>query len=265
MIFDYTNYRKYLDAQLSPPIGVRGAKSGLCKHLNCQTGFLSQVLGGQSNFSLEHAILTSEYLKHSSEEEKYFLLLVEYEKAGSARLKKYFQKEIDSILKSRNEIGNRITINNELTKEMQDVYYSHWLYSAIHVLCSIPMYQTLDQICDKLRIERQRALKILDFLTQQKLVVTSRGYYRMGPARIHLRNDSPFILRHHVNWRLKVIEELGRGIEDNLHYSSVMTLSKDDFKKIKNILLDAIERTEKIMAPSKEEICCIMNFDLREI
>jgi uncharacterized protein (TIGR02147 family) len=264
-VFEFIDYRKYLSQRLSPPFGKRGDKSSLSKHLNTQTGFLSQVFSGLSNLALEHTISVNEFLGHSEEESHFFILLVELEKAGSVKLRQYFMKQIESVLNNRKEIEGRLKQKKGPNKKVHDKYYSKWHFSAIHILTSIPEFQEVDKISQKLSLEKALVSSVLDFLTLNGLVEKKKGKFIIGPTRIHLSKNSDFIGQHHLNWRLQSIQQLNKVSEDDLNYSSVISLSREDYFKIKEILLKSIEQTEEVLAPSPEEILCSLNMDFFEL
>lgn len=232
---------------------TRGMRSKLAKYLNCQTGYISQVLTGNTNFSLEHAIQVNRFLSHSEEEADFFMLLVEYERAGSDELRDFYQLKIKKILKSRNEIKNRIKVNSNITVSDFVEYYSHWYYSAVHVLVSIPEFQTKTAISSKLNLNSYQLNKALEFLCAKELINQDGDQFTIGKARIHLDNKSPMIFKHHTNWRMEAIKTLESNDPTDLHYSSVITLSVKDVQKIKKTLLKMLEDIEPILLPSPEE------------
>ena len=89
--------------------------------------------------------------------------------------------------------------------------------------------------------------------------------YSIGKARIHLGADSPLIARHHINWRLQAMRALEKGERENLHYSSSVSISHEDFSKIREILVRAIESVKEVVRPSPEEKAACFAMDWFEI
>ena len=76
-IFTYTQYKTYLLAVEQSSV-VKGYRSRLAEATNCQNAFVSQVLNGEVNFSLEQALKIANFLHLQGDEYQYFLWMVEY-------------------------------------------------------------------------------------------------------------------------------------------------------------------------------------------
>lgn len=250
---------------LAPTGESRGMRTQLAENLGCNIGFISQVLGGDANFSLEHAMIIADFIKLTGQEREYFLLLVHLEKAGSKKLQDYYQKHIDEIVQKRAEIKSRVHTTKNLSEKDYLLYYSQWYFVAIHMLLSIPEFQTKQSVSNKLHLDSAIVDEVITFLVEKNLVIEDKGRFKTGPTRIHLNRSSPLISKHHTNWRLEALKTLSIKNEKNLHYSSVITMSATDAKKIKDILLKALEEVEVILKPSPDEEIFSLNFDMFEL
>ncbi len=67
-LFDYSDYKKYLSDRLKT-----GTKSKFAACIGCQPSFLSQVLGGSPDLSLEQGILANEFFGHTGAETQFFM------------------------------------------------------------------------------------------------------------------------------------------------------------------------------------------------
>jgi uncharacterized protein (TIGR02147 family) len=264
-VFEFNSYVDYLKNVLSSEGVKRGRRAELARFLSCQTSFVSQVLTGRAHLSLEHAILVSEFLHHSNDERGYFLLLVQREKAGSQRLRRHFQEQIDQICDRRQIVRARIEVRDKLNDEDQATYYSMWWYAAIHVLTALPEFQTREEMGRKLGLSPEVVSHALEFLTQIGLVVEKNQRYSMGRTRIHLDARSPLIARHHANWRLKSIDAIENTASENLHYSGLIGISRSDGRRIRSMLLDILQKTEPILRASQEEAAYVMLLDFYEL
>lgn len=258
VIFDQANYRNYMKTRLDLR---RGSRSELADFLGCQSGYISQVLQGLSDFSLEQGMKICSFLQLSEEESHFFMLLLQLEKASTTSLKDYFHHQIKHIKKERDEIKNRIKVNSDLSVEDYHQYYSSWEFAALHILTSIPAFQNKEVIRKKLKISHARLNEVLEFLVAKGLI-EEKGYkYNIGKKRIHLPKDSPFIVSHHKNWRLHSINILSDKNPHNLNFSGVFSLATNDIEKIREIVLSAIEKSESVIGPSLEEELVYLGID----
>ncbi|MBS1958356.1 MAG: TIGR02147 family protein [Bdellovibrionales bacterium] len=260
-IFEFENYKTYLNKLLAPTGETRGARSKLAEKLNCNIGFISQVLNGGSQFSLEHTAQIAEFLDLSEKEADFFFLLVQFERAGSEKLKKHLKRQISAIQKQRKEIKSRIKDSKELTEADYSTYYSNWSYVAIHMALSITQYQSKSALKEKLGLTSKQVDSVIQFLVQKGLIIEEKGNYKTGPTRIHLSRSSPLICQHHSNWRIESMKAIPKQIESNLHYSSVMTMSVADAEKIRSVVLKSLEDVEVILRPSPNEEVFVLGID----
>lgn len=253
-IFDYENYKLYINERITDsPSKGRGIKLKISEFLNCQTAFVSQVLNGDPNFSLEQAVKLNKFFEHTREEARYFLLLLQLLRAGSSELQEFFKLEMKEILDKRSDLKNRLDIKNSLKKVDQQIYYSNWLYACVHMLVAIPEFQTPQAISRHLNLPREKLMEVITFLEETGLIQRKGAHYEIGVTKIHLSKDSPQIQRHHTNWRMQAIRSIDINDSIDLHYSTVVSMSKADVPRVKEILIKAIEECRSVIRESKEE------------
>lgn len=260
-VFEYRGYKEYLLAL----VGERDRKSGLraavARALQCQPTYVSQVLYRSAHFSLEQADAISDFLGHSREERQFFLLLVQKERAGTVRLARFFDEEIQRALKARLSLTARLGQKNTLSEAHRSVYYSSWQYAAVHMALTIPELGTFAALQKYLSISSARLTTILEFLCSTGLALKTPQGYKSGESQIRLGNASADIIKHHTHWRQQAIESLERETMADLHYSAAVTLSADDVFKIKDGILAFIQANIKKIRDSKEEELYCLNMD----
>ncbi|MCB9025989.1 MAG: TIGR02147 family protein [Bdellovibrionaceae bacterium] len=264
-VFEYKNYRDYLIDQLGGLRRRTGQRSLLARAINCQTAYLSQILNGNADLSIEQAVDVNKHLAHSQSESRFFLLLLQKERAGTLEAKNFFQEQIDETIANRLLVKNRVITNQEISKEDSSQYYSNWQYIAIHMALSIPGLQTKESLATHFSLSLSRVTDILEFLEEIGVVKNQNGHFQMTPTHIHLGNDSENILKHHSNWRLQSLKSLDRNKKGDLHYSVVYSLSKKDAKKIYDEMLKVVENNLKIVGPSAEEVLYCYALDFFEV
>lgn len=260
-VFDFKDYKIYLkniENQRSKE-GLRGFRSSLARASQCQTAYISQVFNGNAHFSLEQALSISEFLGHSKEESQFFILIVEFSRAGTPGLQKHFSDLMEEQLQKHLNLTNRFKIKEILSLEDQVIYYSEWVYSAVHMATTIPHLNSVEAISFFLQIPNRKIQIILNFLCSVGLVQkVSYDKYTIGIQRLHLKNDSPLKDKHSSNWRIKALNMMRQEDKINLHYTSVFSLSYEDMNKIKANLTKEIETNNEIIKGSSEQtLACI--------
>ncbi len=261
--FDFTDYRDLINALLSEKLG-RGSKVKIAEILNCNPGYISQVLNKTKiQFSPENIIKISSFLKLQPTEEEYLLALLYLEKSGSKDLTQYWERKVASLRKDHHKIEKQVKQQTtELSDLVKATYYSHWAYSVVHMAVSIDKFENSKEIAAMLKIAPSLANKIVNFLEEHHMITKNKKYYEIGKTRIHLKPNSPLIKTHHQNFRNKAIISLEEENDFDLHYSAVLTLSKKDALKVRQLLLNFIASKEEILIPSANEEIIGLNLDL---
>lgn len=260
-VFDFGSYRDFLEKRLAKTGPSRGARSKLADFLGVKGAFISQVLGGSQNLSLEQAMLVSEFLQLHPEEEDYFILLVNFERAGSQKLRDHFEKKVRKIQAARREIKSRVKSNVSVTPEEQLAYFSSWINAALHALITIPAFREPRLMAKRLGVPLSVVERHLAFLERIGLAELKNGKYQAGKARIHIDRDNPHLARHHLNWRERTIVPLSVDLRDGQHYTCVLSASAADAEKIRQLWLKFLDGVEPIIAASPEEELYAIQWD----
>lgn len=253
-IFEYSDYKMYLmDLLKSKPGRGHGFKTQLAKAANCHLAYVSNILNKEAHFSLEQAEEVNKFLGHTRDEGHFFLLLIQLSRAGTPLLRARFKDQINEILEKRLVLKDRVDIKKNLSEIDQIKYYSSWHYAAVHMGISLLKLRTRDALVDHFNLPIERINEILEFLISINLVVRQGNRFEVGVGRIFLGSDSSMILKHHTNWRMKAIESLDRTFKTDIHFSSVVTLSSSDVRKIKEQLIKYIEDIRGIVRESSRD------------
>jgi hypothetical protein len=94
-------------------------------------------------------------------------------------------------------------------------------------------------------------------------LVRSEGEkYLPGSTQIHLPKDSVAIQQHHANWRQMALSRMDSDqAHEDLHYSSINSVSVDGARRIRALLTQAISDAIEIVKPSPEEQLVGINVD----
>lgn len=253
-IYNYHDYRDYLNHYIQARrILERGIQAKLAESIGCQAAYVSKVLAGDAHFNLEQAERTAVFCNHTRDEKHFFLLLTQQTRAGTPSLKKYFGDQIEELKNRNKSLKEHINLDNVSDLETQLLYYGHWSIAAIHVLLTIPKYRTRVSIAEKLNMSASDVNRTLDFLKSKHLVEEHGGTLGVGKVGLHLGADSPVIRQHHNNWRLKALDSIARGDINDLHYSSVVSISESDRERFRSDLIKWIVEFRNSVEASKEE------------
>ena len=154
-----------------------------------------------------------------------------------------------------------------LSKEDQALYYSNRLYALVHVAVSLSSINTIDNLEDLIKVNRDELNSIIQFLLEKNIIALDESNnYTTGSGHTFLDKSSPFLKTHHQNLRRHASLKVERNLKSNdLHYATYFTLAKKDFEKIKKNFLDLISENLKIVEPSEEETLCCNIIDFFEI
>ncbi len=266
LIFEFTDYRDYLNAYLAKlPKRGHGFRAKMAEFMKCEGSYVSRVLKGHSHIQLEQAEALSRLLEHSEEEIDFFQYMILLARAGTPTLKAHFKKKMDAVVDRRLKIRNRVRTQLPFSMEQQSRYFSHWHYSTVHMLLLIPELQTREALLQHLKIPAKRLHEILGFLLDAGLVEAAQGKLKVGPAVIQLPGDSPLAIQNHINWRQRAAQIIADEPDRGMHYSSVLTMSAHDAKKIREIYIQAIEKMNAIVDNSGNEVAVTFLLDYFEI
>lgn len=262
-LFNFIDYRAYLKAWLEHARAEGTSNlSRVSEAIGVHTSFLGHVLSGVKSLSFEQAAELSDVLNHTVLEREYFFTLLQIDRAGTQKLKKYWAEKKQLILNERDKVKSRVGKHLELSAEDRAVFYSSWIYVAIFVATAINDGQTLDQISEIFNLTRTKAEEILTFLTQTGICERDGAIYKMGKSVVYISNDSPLVVKHHTNWRMRAIQKMDTREPFELFYTSPMSMSLTDFKKIRELLAKTIESSLEICraSPAEEVVCLNIDF-----
>jgi len=260
MLFEARDYRDYLRKYLaSLPKNGRGELSRLAQHLGVNNTLLSQVLAGTRDLSGEQAFALTRYWGFDETHTDYFLTLVQIERAGTKAFRDHLDEKRRRLRDENKKLANRVKTRTRLGEEERRVFYSSWIYSAIHLWTTTnPEGVTVDEIANRLGVARARVQTTTAFLAEVGLIVSHGSRWRVGVESTFLEHGSPHLPPHHRNWRLRAIEKAETITKEELMYTAQVTLSREDFEKIRALLVETIDRSAKIVLPSPaEDLACL--------
>lgn len=266
-IFEFEDYKKFSLKHIKRlPNAGRGQLQKLAQFLAVHPTLISQVFRGDKNLTSEQACRAAEFFGMNDQELGFYLALVERERAGNLILKKHWQSRIESLREENRTVSSRLSPTYNLSQSKKIEFYSSWQYSGIRLGTSIPKLQSPEALAERLGLSVKRVREVIEFLVESGLCVYEKGQVKMGPARTHIPADSPLVTRHHLNWRLKALEAHENLRKHELAFTAPVSIATKDREKVREIILQAIERINKLMDETEsQELSCLAIdwFDIR--
>lgn len=261
-LFDFDDYCAYLKAVIAAqPRRGHGYRSQLAKVIGCHIAYVSQVLAGKADLSLEQAEALNGHLGHSESQADYFLLLVQSARAGSVPLRARLRNKIDLLRGKQNQLRHRIEQTDKVADEHMPKYYSSWIYPACHIATTLEKPPTSRDLARLLRVSEDTVVKTMRFLSQAGLVNETGSGWTPGISRVFLKSDSPLIVSNHRNWRLRALSEIEADPSRGLHFSGLFSLSETDAIQIRTELLEKIEEVRSVVKASRAEELQVLGLD----
>lgn len=264
-IFDFHDYKHCINEWIaSQPRNGHGQLRQMALHLNVNSVVMSQIFRGDRDLTVEQGLAISSFIGFTDLERDYFMLLIQKNRAGNRELQTYFEKQLEQLRTAATALKNRVK-HQKFTDEDKATFYSQWYYSAVRLGVSIPHLDSAAAVAQHLNLDRALVSKVIDFLKSHELIVEKKGRLDIGPQVTHVGHDSPFVNRHHSNWRLKGLQAMESPSEKNLFYTGPMALSQDAANDIRKILVETVEKATKKAAPSDSEVLRCLNIDWFEV
>lgn len=261
-VYDFDDYKTYVNRYFeSLPHGGHGEYRRLALHLNVSTTMVSQVFKGDKHLSLELGMEICNYLAFGEKETDFFLLLINYQRAGSYRLKQRLKAQVEKLQKDARKMEYRIKKYAELTPEDKAQFYSSWVYSATRLLTDLEKFPDIATIAEHLHLPRAQVSRIMDFLLEKQLVIKKEGRLKLGPARTWLGAGDALVSRHHQNWRLRGFQQMHNNDENDLFFTVPMTMSAELAETIRRELPTFLSSITDRVGPSEAEVSRCLSLD----
>jgi len=241
---------------------TRGIISQIAAACGCDRTYLSQVLNGKADLTPDHLIQFCESWGIGESDSDYLLLLLLRDRSSSLKARKFLDARVKQAKTEALTLSNKVVGKEkpkEIREELRALYYSSWIYGAVHILTSIPEFQTTSAIAQKLSVQPLTINQTLKDLVEMGVVKSEKGRYTHVGGDIYLPRQSAQISAHHLGWRMKSVE---RACEKgDVHYTLTFSVSSDDVEKLRLQIIDLIEAQRRIVRASGCETACVFCVD----
>ncbi len=230
----------------------RGGVKLLAESLGCHPTFVSQVIHEKAFLNHDQAFLCCKYFRLNEDETEFFMARLNFERAGSREAKKYFQSILDNKLRDRRIFYKRVGLSSSLEEGDEYKYFSQWIIPVVHAALQLPNGQTKEKLATLLRLKESDILSALRVLRNVNLVKEKNGIWKVETESLHIPSKSLAASNFHVQWRLKTAAKLTETERTNSdsHYSSLFAISEETAEKIRDILLQQMQKARKSMVES---------------
>lgn len=260
-IFSFKHYKPYIVAYVKALGEPWGYWAQLAKAMGCQPAALSRCLKDKNHLTVDQVLALSRFWSLSSLESEYLLSLLDSERALHQETRNYFLQKLEQIRLENENLTNRFKKESFAKSEDVALYYSNWIYMAIHFATSVPKLQTVTSLSQRFHISKSQTQSILERLQAMGLVSRKGDHWLFEGGEFHLSKTSPLVSTHHQNWRSRATLDSQNLNHDGLHYTAVYTMSEADFTVLKQKFLKWIDTSREIVSKSNEEEVITFNLD----
>lgn len=258
-LYKFDHYRKHLESMIKAHAAEYGYKSKLAKAAGCRNSFISQVLSGSYDFSLDHAIGLSKFWKFGEAEREYYLALVGLAKAATAPLREHYRETLSRLRKDQERTILRGPAQ-EVPDQAKTAFYSSWQHIAVWVALELDQFD-VSRVAKRLGVDAKLAKRSVEILIDAGLVQSKDGKLSYAGGNLVVPPQSPFEEMHVSNWTQRAALDVRRREQalESLHKCWLFTLSQQDYARLREMLLEFIQTTATITRSSKipTELICL--------
>lgn len=264
--FDYEDYKKFVREKLKTfPRGGHGQFLKMAKILSIHTTMVTHIFKGDSNLSVEQGLLLAEYFALTPLETEYFVTMIQLARASNSHSRKYFLKQLGDLKNRALNLSERLQVRKSLTEADQGIFYSSWYYSGIRMLVATREFRSAEEISEVIGLPVVTIARAVEFLISRGLLVMKNAKFEVGDTLTYVGRDSPFVNKHHLNWRMKAMQQLEHVPDDELVFTNSIAISAADFVRVREELVAFLEKYKAIGDPSPSEQVCFLNIDWRKL
>ena len=247
----YQTYKQFLKDLIAER--GRGSQTQLAAALRCTKSYLSQVLNDPTHLTQEQAFEVAKFAGLDSQATKFFLLLVQYERADHHELKTFLSQEIEAYrgkkqatlpFKHEQELRIKTAYRNE--------FYSAWRYMAINTALRVHHLSTAASIASYLGVPKKEVTRILGRLELMGLVTHQNGKYKNAEATQTVLDEDALLMENVLRACSNYLADaLARAQKTGSNYAAFLALNSEDVKKASDILTQTTKKLHDLGISSK--------------
>jgi Domain of unknown function (DUF4423) len=192
---------------------------------------------------------------------RYLLLLLQESRAGTQALKRHLREQREELKEQALSVQDRTPKEREMTDTELAQFYSSWTYSTVHLLSTLDKSISIGEAQRFLGLSAAKFRRILDFLISSRMIRVTDDLIQPGTQLTHIGKDSPFLVKHHLNWRLKSAQAAEDLTDEELMYTANFSISEKDFQTFREEIVKFIQRFLSVVKDSPAENIAQFNID----
>jgi hypothetical protein len=261
VIFQFEDYKDYLRTLFQKPVN-RGLMTEAAENIQCGRSYLSRVLNEKMDLSLDQGFRLSQFLGHSSAETEYFHLCIDLARAQSKEYREHLRQKIETAQNKFEESQKKGQHPVLSSSESEIEYYSQWFMIPLHLMTSFKGGMTIKQASHRLKVPEFVIESGLQYLAKLGLISAKNEKYFFKDGAKYLPKNHPLLFLIQRSLREQALFHSQYQTASSLHFSVWQTLNQTDYQKIRDLLLGAIEKVNKVAQPSPSEKVVGLSIDL---
>ena len=265
-IFEFDDYKVFVRENIKRyPRGGHGQYLKIAQLLAIHTTMVTHIFRGNSDLTPEQGVKLAQYFALAELETDYFVILIQKQRSANPEGRAYFEKHRQTLKTRALKIGERIQVQENLDTKDQAIFYSAWYYSAIRLLTAIHEFKSAEMIAEFINLPLPVVVRAVEFLLRTGLLKEEKGRLVVGETKTFLDRESPFANKHHINWRMKSLEQLDHVPAEDFVFTNSIAISQKDFLRVREELIKFVKTYTEIGDPSPSEQLCYINIDWRKL
>ncbi len=240
---------------------LRGYRSQLAKAMGCQPAYLSHVLSGAAELTLEHGLSAAQFWGLDTLEKEYLIARLSYDRAGTPELRQFFGQQLETLKERlQRRAKTQISIETQsVSKDQVAKYYFDWITSAVHMVLTCPGPHDFRTIAKRLQLNETKVIRAIQILKEIGIAKEKKGQLELTEKMIHANDASDFSHLHHRNWRNQAVRKFESGVDKpDYQFTGVASLDMKTFMDIRALLQNQLSETrEKIRSSAEDRIACL--------
>lgn len=268
-LYDFNTYKEALKALMTEKREKFGGKftfEKMAQNCGVQKTYFSKVMNSHAHLNPDQLFLSCEYLKLTTKESDFLLLLRETELTLNTKRAELLKIRIEKIRSENLKIKSELKTNPLASLENHKwEYFTNIDLQLVHLFLTIPSFAKKPElICEKIGIDRNKLMLTINKLIEWNLVQNKNGEYLAIDPSIHLPEESPAFQIFGILNRIKTIEKIRQTkteATDDYFFSAIFSSELKLQNSLKKKILNLIKETQNDVIKQKSEQVYQLNID----